>query len=115
MTVDLKISVENGNVTITVGGKTIAARAAEVQPDPTKLGPLVASVDLGPKSTTDPDVVSHEDAEDAGGAPQQDPTDPGGGPGQASVMVVIGSIVVNPCVCGGKDAPVSRAKDSAAQ
>jgi hypothetical protein len=139
MTLDLKISVQNGNVTITAGGKSIVAKASEVLPDPAKLGALKASHDLGPKPSTDPGAAPHEDPTDPGGgppvslldagaAPHEDPTDPGDGPGQVSVaesvppsvMVVIGSIVVhpcvvNPCVCHVKAAPLSPPEDVAAQ
>jgi hypothetical protein len=96
MTVDLKINVQNGAVTITVGGQNVVP----ARPQAAQLGAVQAQKVLGPLPGGNPANASVE----PGGNPANASVEPGGNPANASVepggepgsgTVVIGPIVLN--------------------
>jgi len=89
MTVDLKINVQNGAVTITVGGQTFAPARPQAAPQAAQLGAVQAQKVLGPLPGGNPANASVE----PGGNPANASVEPGGGPGSGTV--VIGPIVLN--------------------
>ena len=100
MTVDLKINVQNGAVTITVGGQTFAPARPQAAPQAAQLGAVQAQKVLGPLPGGNPANASVEPggnpanaSVEPGGNPENASVEPGGGPGSGTV--VIGPIVLN--------------------
>jgi hypothetical protein len=100
MTVNLKINVQNGAVTITVGGQTFAPALSPAADQPAQLGAVKAQKALGPLPGGNPANASVEPggnpanaSVEPGGNPANGSVGPGGGPGSGAV--VIGPIVLN--------------------
>jgi len=77
MTIDLKIKIENGAVTITVGGQPL-----QVNSQAARLGQVQTSKVLGAGS------APNEAGTDTGSAPNEANTDTGGAAGSGAVVIV---------------------------
>jgi hypothetical protein len=107
MTVNLTINVQNGAVTITVGGQTSAPALSPAADQPAQLGAVKAQKALGPLPGGNPANASVE----PGGNPANASVEPGGNPANASVepgaappgsgLLVIGPIVIGGCAAKG--------------
>src|SRR5580700_11795793 len=75
MTVDLKIRIENGAVTVTVGGQLLQANSQAASN-----GQVLTTKVVG--------APPQEDPIGPGGPPQEDPIGPGGADGSGVVVVV---------------------------
>jgi hypothetical protein len=103
---ELRIDVQNGSVTITVGGQTLVQPIPQTAPQPIQLGPIKAEHILGPD-----DGGPAPAGPVPGAAPNQANIDPGGGPG--SGVVVIGPIVLSGMLSDGASPQAGAAPNQA--